>query len=1010
MRLLFLVLFISSLAFAQNTQRNISGIVLDSQTQEPILGATILVKGTSKGAATGLDGKFSYTLKAADVSKSVLVISYVGYISQEITVGSSSFFTIDLIADIESLGEVIITSSYGTKKLKEEVVGSIVTIRPEELGTEQPATSIDELLVGQVAGVDIIGNPNLGEPVTINIRGQGSLTPLNNNQVGTSTQPLIIVDGIILTEEVGIDGNNFFDSGDGGLSENFLNSLSRVGVQDIESINVLKDAAAVGFYGANAANGVILITTKTGKAGKVVYNANFQGGITQAYDGIKYMNGRQFNELRNLYNTNNGQLNNVREWNGVDTNWFELLNQTAVFQRYSFGASGGFKDFRFRGSATYQKRQEAQISNTFDQINTSIAADYSKNNFSASLRLSPSFIEKNNPNTLYNFAIDPTLPVRDENGSFTRIDTFGNPLAVSEQNKSLSETFALLASLRLSYEFNENFTVNTLYGTDYSLKDEDRFFSALNGSGIFNPRSLPGSDDLVNRFGRRLLRERDTWSWNWSATANFNKDFDKNHHFDAAVGIETRGEKTDFSYINATGFETGFFIEPVENALFIDRRADTSENYSRSVFSQYNYDFQKTYFLLVNFRVDQSSAFGDDNQTALNGGAGVSWVISKEKFLSENNFIDFLRLRSSYGSTGNSRIGSYRSLGLYNLGDSGGYNGGFFANPTGDAPNPELGWERNNKFNLGIDFNFLGRFSTTLEVFRDNISDQIVSRPVIPESGYANIQINGASSYNQGIEFSLQAKWLNGPDFKWSSSFNIATLDSKITSLSGLSSDFSSRELARSQQIGNSSSAIYGFRSLGIDPATGLELFRVNGQTYTGRQVSATFNNVNWEVLGDSQADFYGGLRNSLSYKGFDIQIITSFTYGGDVLLDREIVDQYRVITNRNLNVNAFYDAWRNAGDLARSPAVTDSNTIISNSSRYLYDASSFSLRSITLSYDLPVKKWNFPLNNLRVNFNGSNLYEWFSEGRSSDRNNVAQLRNTYPQQRTYSLGINTTF
>ncbi len=956
MRLLFLVLFISSLAFAQNTQREISGIVRDSQTQEPILGATVLIKGTGKGASTGLDGKFSYTLKTADISKSVLVISYIGYVGQEIMVGNSSFFNIELVADIESLNEVVITSSYGTTKLKEEVVGSIVTIRPEELGTEQPATSIDELLVGQVAGVDIIGNPNLGEPVKINIRGQGSLTPLTGNQVGTSTQPLIIVDGIILTEEVGIDGSSFFDQGTGAFSENFLNSLSRVGVQDIESINVLKDAAAVGFYGANAANGVIIITTKKGKAGKVAFNASVQAGITQAFNRIEYMSGEQFNEFRNIYNTNNGQLGNVADWNGVNTDWFDLLNQTAVFQRYSVGASGGFNDFRFRGSVTYQKRQEAQINNSFDQLNTAFAVDYSKNKFTASLRFSPSFIEKNNPNTLYNFAVDPTVPLRDEDGNFSRIDTFGNPLAVATQNKSLSETFALLASLRLSYEFSENFSINTLYGTDYSIKDEDRFFSALNGTGLLEPRTIPETMMQTDIFGRRLLRERDTWSWNWSATANYNKDFNENNHFDAAIGIETRGEQANFSFINARGFETGFFIEPVENALLIDRRSDSSENYSRSVFSQFNYDFKKKYFFLVNLRADQSSAFGDDNQTALNGGAGASWVISKEEFLKENKFIDFLRMRVSYGTTGNSRIGSYRALGLYDFSDSGGYNGSFYANPTGSAPNPQLGWERNTKFNLGLDINFDSRYSATVEVFKDVITDQIISRAVLPESGYANVQINGASSFNQGIEFSLNAKWIDNQDFKWNTAFNIATLDSEITALSGLSSEFSAAERARSQQVGNSSSAIYGFQSLGIDPATGVELFNVNGQVLTAAQ-TGDLDRTEWSVLGDSQADFYGGLRNSFSYKGLELQIITSFTYGGDVLLDREIVDQYRVITNRNLSVNAFYDAWRNVGDLASSPAITNNNAIVSNSSRYLYDASNLQLRSVTLSYDLPVAR-----------------------------------------------------
>ncbi len=1002
-KVLFIVLFLAAHIASAQSSRVITGKVTNA-SGDPLINAAILIKGTSKGAVTNLDGEFTYTIKSNDVENVILVVSNIGYLSKEIRVGKKNNFTISLVEDVESLESIVITSSYGTKKRREEVVGSISSVKPAELGLEQPVTSVDELLQGQVAGVFIEGNPNLGEPIAINIRGQGSLTPLNANLTGTSTQPLIIVDGVLLTEEIGIEGNNFFDAGTGAFSENFLNPLARVGVQDIESIEVLKDAAAVGLYGADAANGVILITTKKGKAGKIKLNANFQTGVTTAFNGIKYMNGEQFNALRNQYNINNGNPENVREWNGIDTDWFDLLNDPGIFNRYTLGATGGSNLFRFRGSVTYQNREEAQIANDFEQWNTSLSLSYAGSKFNATLNLTPSWVTKNNPNTLYNFAVDPTIPVRNDQGDFTLFPAIGNPVAIAQQNRSEAKTFGLLGSLNLSYTWNDNWVARMIYGVDFSDKSEDRFFSGQNGTGILNDGNL----------GRRLLRGRDNRSWNWSANINYSNSFIDKHAVDIIAGIETRGSKADLSFTNARGFEDFTSVQPIAAANELDQEFDTSENYGRSFFSQANYNLNKTYFALINFRIDQSSAFGEDNNTAFNAGAGLSWVLSNEKFLSDSSFTDFLRLRVSYGTTGNSRIGSYAALGLYNLDNNDpfdGYNGNPSGSATlaGSAPNPNLGWERNNKFNVGIDWNFIGRFRMIVEYFNDLITDQIVSRPVLPETGFNTIQINGSSMRNSGVEFTLEANWFKQADFSWSSSFNIATLRNEVLSLVGASSAFSTAERARAQQIGTSTSSFFGFDSIGIDPATGRELFRVNGNIYDEAYVRQNFDPSDWQVIGDSQPDFYGGLRNNLSYKNFNLGIITSFSWGADQLVDRTIIDGYNVLTNRNLNVNAFFEAWRNPGDLASYPAPTTSQSI-RNSSRHVYDNSNIQLRSITFSYNAPVDRWNFPLETLSFNANGSNLYYWYKEQSPDGRNGIAEFNNTYPQQRTFSIGLNATF
>ncbi|WP_223270840.1 SusC/RagA family TonB-linked outer membrane protein [Subsaximicrobium wynnwilliamsii] len=983
----------------------ISGVVKSASENFPLAGATLIIKGTGKGAVTNIEGEFKYLVNSKyAIEKVVLEVSYLGFISKTVTLGKQSYFEIYLEEDISSLDEIVITSSYGTKKLKQEVVGSVASITADQLITEQPANTFDELLEGQLAGVYIETNPRLGEEISINIRGQGSLTPLNANVVGTSTQPLIIVDGIILSEEVGIDGSDFFDVGTGNLSENILNPLARVGIQDIQSFDVLKDAAAVGLYGADAANGVIIITTKSGKKGKLRVNASVQSGISEPINQFQFLNGESFQRIQNIYNTNNGDLNNVQSWNGVNTDWFSLLNRAGIFNRYGLGVSGGTEHWSYRANANYQINKESQVNNQFEKLNTTLALDYRKKDFTASLRFSPSLTVKNDPNTLYAFAIAPNIPVYDANGVYTNFETFGNPLAVAEQNISESKTFAILNSINMNYQLTDDLRLTTLFGIDYSEKDEDKLFSGLNGSGQFNDGTL----------GRRVQRERNTKRWNWSANLFYNKTFGKAHYFDALLGMETRQEKVDFSYALGNGFDILENAQPIASAERQNFRFDSSETTGRSVFSQLNYDFKKTYFLLANFRVDQSSAFGSDNDTALNGGFGASWIISNENFFSKNikNPVDFLRLRVSYGSTGNSRIGSYRALGLYtvdNNDDGNGYNGNNFANAS-SAPNPNLGWERNNKFNIGLDVNAFNRFKITAEIFRDDIKDLIVSRSVIPESGYTNVQINGAAMYNQGVEFSLQADWLKTSKFKWQSNVNISKIENEITALKGLGSNTSSAEVARAQQIGYATSTYWGFDFIGIDPATGRELYNVDGSIYDGSYVAANFTPADWQPIGNSQPDFFGGLRNSFSYKGINLNMIFSFAYGQDALIDRVLLDNYRVLTNRNLSINVLDEAWQQQGDLASFPVISNSNRIISNSSKYLYDASHIKLKAINLSYDLPASLMKIPFEALSVFVNGSNLVYWYKHKSPKNKNGIAEFKSVYPEMRTFSLGLNASF
>jgi len=987
--------------FGQQT-REITGRVLDATDKSPLPGATIIVQGTHAGAATNSDGEFVYTVNAPDIENVTLLVSYIGYKTQSIKIGTKSNFVVFLEEDVNLLQEFVVTSSYGTKKLKQEVVGSISSINTTDLIVEQSVTSFDALLEGQTAGVYIEAGSELGSQVNIHIRGQGSLTSFGSNSVGTSTQPLIIVDGVILAEEVALEGNSFFDAGDGLYSEDFMNPLAKIGIKDIESINVLKDAAAVSLYGADGANGVIVITTKKGQKGPMKFSFSTQGGASSALNRTKYMNGEQYQELRNIYYLNSGNPDNVQPWNGVNTDWYELLNRTGTFQKYNFSFSGGGKDLNYRTSLGYTRIQEPQVNNNFSKYNTSFSLNYNHKKLTLGMKVSPSFTVKNSPNTLFSYAVPPTIAPYDEFGNYAKFEVYGNPLAVANQNRGLSETFSLLNSFNASYEPIKDLLISTLFGMDYSFKDQDTYFSGLNETGIDNAGNL----------GNRVLRDRNTKRWNWNARMSYKKTFGS-HSFDILAGVEARRNYVSYSYARGENFPDPGAIMPIEMAEFQDYEDDSSESTGRSFFSQVNYDYKKKFFLLGNFRIDQSSVFGPDNNTSFNGGIGASWVISNEPFMKNSRLLDFLRVRVSYGTSGNSRIGSYRALGLYTFDDTGGdgYNQGDMARPS-SAPNPYLGWERNYKFNAGLDITTSFRLSLTLEVFNDFINDMIVSREVISETGYSSVQINGADMYNRGIELGLRGLIISSSNFKWNSQFNISLIENKVTRLQGLGSEYSGAESARSQKVGYSTSIMWGYEFAGIDPATGRELYVVNGDLVDGW---ALYNNYRdqefWQPIGNSQPDFYGGLNNRFTFgKNITLAINMSYKYGSNKLIQKEFLDHYRVIYSRNLSVNAYLDSWKQPGDIALYPAPVDNQPLFSNSTKYLYNTTRIKLNSVNLSYKIPVKNTKIPLDQLSVFLNGSNLFYWYVDQPAKGRNGVAEMTKIYPEMRTFSIGINAKF
>ncbi|MDN5424071.1 MAG: TonB-dependent receptor plug domain-containing protein, partial [Chryseobacterium sp.] len=432
--------------------------------------------------------------------------------------------------------EVIITSSYGTHKLKEEVVGSIVTLTEKDIVTSQPYESIDKMIIGLTPGVQIVNNPELGKPVSINIRGLGSMVPISGF-LGTSTQPLIVVDGIIMREDNPFQ-DAFFDGGNN--AEMNINPLARFNSDNIESINILKDAAAVSLYGAESANGVILITTKKGRKGKPSYSISSQYGVSQSINKIKYLNGQQYAKLYNDYLKNNIATSPGHPWNGTDVNWFDVMNSNGDFFITNFTVSGGGKYLTYRVGLDYSKNNESKVMNSLEKkgIDATIGFNYKKLNIS--LYAAYNNFYKQQPNTYFNFILAPDRAIYGPNGDYAESGNNGvpNPLAAANQNIVDVKNNSLLSSLNASYDLAKGLKLSTLFGIDFSEKENTDWKSGLNQSGQGN-----------NIKGRSRLNTSDAFKWNWSMHAMYEKDFAQKHHTDFLIGVELRHNK-DFKEVH----------------------------------------------------------------------------------------------------------------------------------------------------------------------------------------------------------------------------------------------------------------------------------------------------------------------------------------------------------------------------------------------------------------------------------------------------------------------------
>ncbi len=990
--------FFSINAFCNGLESIVVKGYVVNENNEPLVSAVVTLKGTAKVAATNEKGYFEFTLTPDETARGILVITFVGYTKKEIRINKNRSLTIELTKNITSLDDVVITNSYSKPKRKEEVVGSIVSISNKELQTIRPIESFDKMLEGLASGVQVERSTELGTPIKINIRGQNSLSALNSSnvtQLTTSSQPLFIIDGVPITEQRKGDEPIAFIN-----NEQLLNPLAGINPDDIESISILKDAAATSIYGASASNGVIIITTKRGKAGKTKLAIGYSSGWSQPINKIKWLDGHQYHGLVKEMYLNDGRSPFDAELlagsNTINTPWFELVNRYSSYNNIDVNVSGGNEKTRFYLSGSYSKNQAIQKGNGLEQIQFRLSVDQ---NFGDRLKMNvsiaPSFNKKQALNVYGNVPIIPNAPSYNADGSFYKFSNLGvpNPLAVLEQNVDSHSGGSLNSNLRLEYKLFKNVFVSNNVGINGLLNKQNIFDSPKNATG-----------ESKNGFAQ--IFDRTTFGWINTTHINWKPVISNNHKFDITAGFEANESSTSLLKGSGTGF-TYYRLNELSNAASQTSSSSKQKSSGISIFGQASYSLLGKYDAIVSGRYDAASIFGSDVNNTMNAAIGLGWIVSKEKLLSNIIWLNLLKVRASYGSTGNARIGSYQARGLYTF-STNGYNGTVASTPS-SAPNPDLGWEKNYKTNVGLDINLFKKYSFTIDFYKSVTNDAISPIPIPAQNGFTTALANIATMRNAGMDASLKAQMSSGK-FNWITIFNFGFNKNTVTNIKNQTSLFGPSTEGTVLKEGVSTSAIWGFNFGGIDPSTGRELyFDKEGKIVSVFNLDRNIA-TGGTYLGDRLPKIQGGFINSFTFKGISLSINFIYSFGSKILIDGINENNGRNLSNRNQSVNLL-DRWQKPRDIANGALLSaSSNPIVYTSSKYLYDNTYINLSNLSLAYTLPDKFVN-KLKGIKIMIygNATNLFYWYKQKSPQGRNGIKEYRFNFPEAQTFTWGTRIT-
>ncbi|MFS4456139.1 SusC/RagA family TonB-linked outer membrane protein [Maribacter sp. 2304DJ31-5] len=947
--------------------QDVSGTVTDADGN-PLPGASIVEKGTNNGTTTDFDGNFSISVSSGDA---VLIVSYIGFEIKEVPVNNQSQISVQLTEKGTSLDEVVVVG-YGTTTRRQNT-GSISSISAEEIGA-LPINTFEQAIAGRASGVLVQQNSGApGGSVSVRIRGVG--TPGNS-------EPLYVIDGIILNND-----------NTGGTS----NILSTINPNDIESIDILKDAASASIYGARAANGVVLITTKSGKLGKTKLNLDYYVGVQNRWNEVDVLSGPEYASYVNeLTGANTLDPNQV-----VNSDWQDALYQSAVVSNLNIGLNGGNENSTYSLSAGYFDQEGIILGSDFERI--SVRAN-SKHNLRDWLRIGNSFsVSRSERNGVSENAINngvlgialqysPVIPVFDADGNFggpgdvpggVSNSPRANPLALAELSTNETQTLRALGNLY--------FEVDPFPGLTYRLNLANDFI--YNGNNSFVPNFTTGTNN-VGPNPRASRFDQSSNSWIIENTLQYNFDLDSKHYFKLLAGATRQGFKQESQLSNTTTILD-------DNLIYLNAQDQVVGNSFaeewgiQSYFGRLNYNYDGKYLFSASVRHDGSSRFAPNERFGTFPSVSAGWIVSSESFLEDSKTLSFLKLKGSWGVLGNDQIPLYSFVSqvgnvAYVFGD--GAQGGTIPNTLA---NTDLTWEETTQFDLGIETEFFdGKLNFSLEYYNRNTEDILLRSPLplfsgIPSSGTPFI--NAGEVNNNGIEVQVGYREDKG-DFKWSLSGNLTTINNEVTSLNNgqeltaTAENIFVSKFSEGQQVG----AFFGYQTDGIFQ-TAQEVTSYTSSNGTVIQPNAQPGDFRYKDLNDDgtiSADdqtfignpvpkFVYGISGSASYKNFDFSILLQGVEDVDVFNQNMFILGDLTFVDANHYSDIYNNRWTGPGTSNTVPAANLSS--VNNNTRvsdyYVFDSSYLRLKNVSVGYTIPAKvtdKWG--IERFRIYISGQNL------------------------------------
>ncbi|ACU02665.1 SusC/RagA family TonB-linked outer membrane protein [Pedobacter heparinus] len=937
----------------------------------PVPGVMVTIKGTKKATVTNGDG--NYTIQAP--ANATLVFSMIGYGSREIAVNGNKTINVLIQETASELQEVIVTA-YGTSEKKENQIGSAFQVTSEQL-ERRPAKRIDELLEGIVPGLQYEvqgGGTSSPRPrYQTRVRGEASF--------GASNEPLWVLDGIPIN--TGNETNMTL-----GVNTS-ISPLTYINPADIESVVVLKDATATSIYGADGSNGVILITTKKGKAGERKINYAFRTGINLINNNrFHVLNGNEYRELYAESYRNNTALNQAEmpDLGSNNTDWYDVFFRTGVNTQHDLSFSGGYKNTRYYVSGAYYNERPIMIKNRTQRFSSRINLDQKVNkSIDLFLRVGASYNINNmfSPGTNYYTNRPTDSPFRPDG---TPILAFYNKLLEAEHNDNRQKANVLQGNAGGTINILPGFTFTSTNGIDYQSIKEDFYSSQF----AYSDRGE----------GMAAFSKTRNFDWNSQQRLNFDKTFGK-HDVSALLGAEARSQDRESNAIIGNGFENDD-IRDANKATKIRYTTSGDEKTALSYYGQLRYTFDGRYSVLGSFRNDGNSDFGSDVKWAKFSSIGTAWTISNESFWKIRQ-VDFAKLKMSYGTNGNSRIGAYRSKGIYSTNaDNATYNGELGAKMI-SGENPVLSWETTYIINGGLSLGLFKRISLEIEGYRNVTEGLLNDVDVSRTTGFTYILQNVGSVRNKGIELTLNTQNILKKDFTWNTRFNLARNTNRILKLYNNNTKVLDKVI---RQVGEDVNVFYLVRWAGVDPADGGPLW------YDTRgNLTKTFDLANRVTVGSSTPDFFGGMTNSFQYKQFTLSALMIYNVGGYAFSDlqRDSESDGRNLKDDNQSTNLL-DRWREPGDLSNIPktVLNENANNARNSTRFLHKKTSLRLQNVSVNYNFSeafLKR--ISLSRANVYLQADNVGFWTPYTTSSNRNDYKNSFNPYPQPLVLSFGLN---